>query len=263
MRLKKLLPAILMTMIICQLFTGNNVIAQTAGTLTFSVTTTEPSGGYTNKFVLAVWIRDNAGNFVKTKIKYAAARVQYLNVWVSNSGSNVVDATTGSTRTAHQTFTISWNATDVSAALVPDGDYQVWMQMADQNVNGATNSITFTKGTSAVHLTPANSGNFTNLVLDWAPLGVGIDENNSNVKFSVTPNPVTCESNINYTVNNLSDVTISVYDINGKLVKVLFDQNQEAGNYSLPLSLNVNPGVYFVKMNTGNTQHSERILITE
>jgi hypothetical protein len=254
---------ILMTIIICLLFTGNKVFAQTAGTLTFSVTTTEPSGGYTNKFVLAVWIRDNAGNFVKTKIKYANARVQYLNVWVSNSGSNVVDATTGSTRTSHQTFTISWNATNVSAVLVPDGDYQVWMQMADRNTNGATNSVTFTKGTSAVHLTPANSGNFTNLVLDWVPLGVGIDENNTNSVFSITPNPVTSQSTINYTLNKTEDVTISLYDINGKLVDVICDRNQTSGNYSLPLSAKVTPGVYFVKMYTGRTQHVEKILITE
>jgi flagellar hook assembly protein FlgD len=247
----------------CLLFKENKVIAQTSGTLTFSVTTTEPSGGYTNKFVLAVWIRDNAGNFVKTKIKYANARVQYLNVWVSNSGSNVVDAATGSTRTAHQTFTISWNATNVSAAVVPDGVYQVWMQMADQNVNGPTNSITFTKGTSAVHLTPVNSGNFTNLVLDWAPLGVGIDENKTNNVFSITPNPVNSKSIIKYTLNQTEDVTISLYDINGKLVNVLCDRNQTAGIYSLPISVKVKPGIYFVKMYTGRTQHVEKVLITE
>lgn len=263
MKMKNLCLLTLMTIIICLLYTKNNVLAQTSGTLTFSVTTTEPSGGYTNKFVLAVWIRDNAGNFVKTKIKYAASRVQYLNVWVSNSGSNVVDATTGSTRTSHQTFTISWNATNVSAALVPDGDYQVWMQMADQNVNGATNSVTFTKGTSAVHLTPANSGNFTNLVLDWVPTFVGIDENAEKVNFSVTPNPVTSQSTINYTLNQTEDVTISMYDVNGKLEKILCDQNQSAGNYSLPLSTKVNPGIYFVKMYTGKTQYVEKVLITE
>jgi hypothetical protein len=263
MRLKRLLPLILMTMIICLFFFKNKVIAQTAGTLTFSVTTTEPSGGYTNKFVLAVWIRDNAGNFVKTKIKYAANRVQYLNVWVSNSGSNVVDAATGVTQTVHQTFTINWNATNVSAALVPDGTYQVWMQMADQNVNGATNYVTFTKGTSAVHLTPANSGNFTNLVLDWVPTFVGIDENAEKVNFSIAPNPVTSQSIIKYALNGTEDVTISLYDINGKLVKVLCDRNQTAGNYCLSLSARVKPGVYFVKMYTGRTQHVERILITE
>jgi hypothetical protein len=260
MRLRKL--HLLMTIaMIMGLFITKNSFGQTAGTLTFSVTTTEPSGGYTNKFVLAVWIRDNSGTFVKTKIKYANTRVQYLNVWVSNSGSNVVDATTGSTRTSHQTFTINWNATNVSAALVPDGDYQVWMQMADQNTNGPTNSVSFTKGPSGVHLTPANSGNFTNLVLDWVPLGVGINENDQKTNFSVSPNPVTKESMMSYSLDKLSDVTISVYDISGKLVKILLDKNQNAGNYTLPLAIDAKPGVYFVKFYTGTTQHTEKIMI--
>jgi hypothetical protein len=263
MKLKKLHLTIVMTMMIALLFSGSSVLAQTAGTLTFSVTTTEPSGGYTNKFVLAIWLKDNSGNFVKTKIRYANNRVQYLNQWVSNSGSNVVDATTGSTQTVHKTFTIIWNATNVSAALVPDGDYQVWMQMADQNVNGATASVTFNKGTSAVHLTPSNSGNFTNLVLDWTPSGVGIDENNKKLNFSVTPNPVTSQSTINYSLDQFSDVTISLFDITGKQVKVLLDQNQDAGNYSLPLSADVKPGVYFVKMYTGRTERQERVLISK
>jgi hypothetical protein len=263
MKFKKLHTWLIAAIMISPLFIANAMFAQTPGTLTFSVTTTEPSGGYTNKFVLAIWIKDNAGTFVKTKIKYANARVQYLNQWVSNSGSNTTDATTGVTRTAHQAFTISWNGTNVSSTVVPDGVYQVWMQMADQNTNGATNSVTFTKGTSTVHLTPANSGNFTNLVLDWVPTYTGISDNQDKQVFSVSPNPVTNQSTINYSLNELSDVTIGLYDINGKLAKVLLDKNQVAGNYNLPLSVNVKPGVYFVKMYTGRTQHVERVLISE
>jgi hypothetical protein len=263
MKIKRLHKWLIAALMISPLFIANAMFAQTPGTLTFSLTTTEPSGGYTNKFVLAVWIRNSTGTFVKTKIKYANTRVQYLNVWVSNSGSNVTDATTGVTRTAHQTFTVSWNGTNVSAAVVPDGDYQVWMQMADQNTNGPTNSVTFSKGTSTVHLTPANSGNFTNLVLDWVPTYTGIDDNQGKLNFSVSPNPVNSQSTISYSLDKSEDVTISLYDINGKLVKVLLDQNQNAGSYNLPLSVKVKPGVYFVKMYTGRTQHVERVLITE
>lgn len=238
--------------------------AQTTGNLTFSVTTTEPSGGFTNKYVLAIWIRDNSLNFVKTKIKYAATRVQYLNVWVSNSGQNVVDATTGSTQTVHKTHTITWNATDVSAALVPDGDYQVWMQMADQNVNGQTASVTFTKGPTAVTLTPANVGNFTNLNLNWVPTNVGISENKASENlFKITSNPVTSESKILYDLTSLTDVTISLYDVTGKLVKVLADENQGAGSYSLPILSNssLKAGVYFVKMYTGTASKTMKILV--
>jgi flagellar hook assembly protein FlgD len=237
---------------------------QTPGTLTFSVTTTEPSGNYSNVNVLAIWIRDNSGNFVKTKIKYADSRQQYLNVWVSNSGTNVVDAVTGVTLTSHGTKTFTWNATNVSASVVADGNYAVWLQMSDKNANGPTASVSFTKGTSPVHLTPANNGNFTNMSLDWVPAGAGISDYNTNTAFfSVSPNPVTAQSFIYFNLDELTDVTISLYDLSGKLVKVLFDANQSAGSYSLPLNgiSNFKSGIYFVKMYTGKVQKTCRILI--
>ena len=46
-----------------------NVKAQTAGTLTFTYTQTAPSASAT-KNVMAVWIEDNSGTFVKTKMRY-------------------------------------------------------------------------------------------------------------------------------------------------------------------------------------------------
>ena len=47
-----------------------------------------------------------------------------------------MDATTGPTLQNHGTRTFTWNATNVSGALVPDGDYKIWIQMTDKNANG-------------------------------------------------------------------------------------------------------------------------------
>ncbi|MFZ4415020.1 MAG: DUF2271 domain-containing protein, partial [Bacteroidales bacterium] len=211
----------------------------------------------------AIWIEKSDGTFVKTKLKKAASRVQYLNQWVAKSGSNVVDAVTGSTVNSHQTESITWNATDVNAALVADGDYKLWIQMAWANSNGPTYSIAFTKNTTAAHITPADQTNYTGMVLDWAPNTAGIAENKNQSTFTVSPNPITSQSSINYSLKELSDVTIGLYDVTGKLINVLFDDNQTAGNYSLSLFSKgkLKPGTYFVKMNTGKTQHTERVLI--
>lgn len=263
MKIKKLLIAIFALSLFILVFAQKNSSAQTTGNLTFSVTTTEPSGGYTNKFVLAIWIRDNAGNFVKTKIKYAAARVQWLNVWVSNSGQNTVDATTGATKTQHGTFTINWNATDIAASLVPDGIYEVWVQMADANANGPTTSVSFTKGPSAVNLTPANSGNFTNMVLNWTPSNIGIGKYSENNAFTVYPNPVTDQTAVNFTLESPADVTISVHDVNGKVIKIIADDNMDAGSYSLPVNPdnNLKNGIYFIKFYNGRTVKTSKIII--
>lgn len=144
--------------------------AQTAGTLTFSVTTTS-TGNYSPKNVFALWLETASGSFVKTKMRYGVAREHDLVLWLQKSGGNVVDATTGATLNSHGTRTISWNGTDINGNLVPDGDYKVWMEMAWYNTPpaGPNNNVTFTKAGSTVHLTPTNTTNFLSQVLDWVP----------------------------------------------------------------------------------------------
>ena len=252
----------IVAMTICSNLFVKSLQAQTSGNLTFSVTTTS-TGNYSPRHVIAIWIEKSDGTFVKTKLKKAATRVQWLNQWIAKSGSNVVDAVTGSTVNSHQTESITWNATDVNGSIVADGDYKLWIQMAWANSKGPTYCIDFTKNATAIHITPTDQTNYKGMVLDWTPNTVGINENDNQKTFTVTPNPVSNQSSINYTIKELSDVTIGLYDVTGKLITVLFDDNQTAGNYNLSLSSKgkLNPGVYFVKMNTGKTQHTERVLI--
>lgn len=245
---------------IAALIAGIGLNAQTNGTLTFSVTTTS-TGNFSPKHVVAIWIEKADGTFIKTKLKRANSRVQYLNQWVTKSGQNVVDATTSATINAHQTENITWNATDVNATVVPDGDYKLWIQMAWANTNGPTYSIPFTKGASAVNLTPANQTNYTNMSLVWTPNTTGIIENSSEKLFSVYPNPISNQSKISYNLKENSDVTISLIDANGKLIKILTDENQVAGSYNLQLGSKLKAGIYFIKMNTGKTQFTERIVV--
>ncbi len=265
----KLLQSMLLTaFIISTLLSGEASQAQTTGNLTVTFNTTFTGGGYGTKYVLAAWIQTNSGTFVKTKLKYSkSSNLDHLQSWVDASAQNVVDAITGTTRPAPETLSFVWNGTDVPATVVNDGIYKVWIEMAwaaSLTTGKTVQSFSFTKGVAADHQTGATT-NFTGVVLDWVPTFTGVTENQEKISFAVTPNPVNSESTINYSLHALSDVTITLYDINGKMVKVLFGDNQAAGNYSLPLSLNgkVKPGIYFVKMYTGKTQHTERILISE
>jgi hypothetical protein len=257
-----------MFIIIGSLYFSSGLFAQTPGTLTFNVSLTSHNASYGLQHVTAIWIEHASFSFVKTKYRFASGHTlnNHLNVWKVNSSSNVVDAITGTTLTSYTPISISWNGTDVSAGIVPDALYRVYVEFTwdDGSANHDTTSVTFTKGTSTVHLTPANKANFTNMSLDWVPTFVGIDDYQDNETFDIAPNPMTSQSNINYSLNSLTDVTISLYNINGKLVNVLFDANQPAGNYSLPLSLNgkVRPGIYFIKMYTGKTQQIQRVLIS-
>jgi flagellar hook assembly protein FlgD len=267
MKMKNLHKMILMVLLISPLFVGSGAFAQTPGTLTCTYTTTFTGGGWGTKNCLAAWIETSSGTFIKTKFKYSkSGDLDHLGTFTSKPNyNNYIDAMTGNSRATNGLMTLIWNGTDLSTAVATDGVYKVWIEMAwgSSLTTGKTvQSFSFTKGTATDHQTGATT-NFTGVTLDWVPTYVGLEENKSELNFSVTPNPVTNQSTINYSLNDMSDVTISLFDINGKRVRVLLDKNQNAGNYNLPFHSDVNPGVYFVKMYTGNTQHTERILITE
>jgi len=244
--------------------------AQTPGTLTFSVTTTCPSGQFNPRHLVAIWIQNSSisgssGAFIKTKVRYGTNYLAYLNAWYSASSQNVVDATTGATRNiASETLTFTWNATNISGSVVPDGTYYIWMQMTAADLNGATAYVSFNKGTAPETSTPAATGNYSNMNISWVPQGAGVNENSSTKQnITVTPNPVTSQSRIQYSLDELSDVTISLHDITGKLVNLMLDKNQDAGSYSLPLTgvSELKPGIYFIKIYTGRTQKTVKILI--
>jgi len=143
--------------------------ANSTGTLTVSVLTVAPGGGYSPKNVVAIWIETNAGVFVKSLLVYANARKNDLTTWYSNSGGNVANATvgaiTGATQSSNTTRTCTWDGTNVSGVVVADGTYLVCMNIADGKT--AFGSFAFTKGTAAVALTPANVTGFSTIKINW------------------------------------------------------------------------------------------------
>lgn len=239
--------------------------AQTSGTLSFSVTTKSAGGNYSPRHLLAIWIENTGGTFIKTKIKYGNSYLQYLNVWKSKSGSNVVDATTGQTLQSHGTRTFTWNATNVSGALVPDGDYKIWIQMTDKNANGATANVTFTKGPNAIsNQTFADQGNYTQTSLSWTP-STGIIENTSDFDFTVYPNPFNNETFIKFENKTNDNPEIEIYDIKGSAVKTINYNNIQTENTVIwdgtnQLNKKVSEGLYIVKIKIGENTSYKKIL---
>lgn len=254
-------------LLVAVLIASISLNAQTAGVLTFTVTTAS-TGNYSPKHIMAIWIEKADGTFVKTKLKRGNNYAQYLNTWVAKSGQNTTDATTGATLSSHSTpLSISWNATNIAGTLVPDGDYKLWIQMAYGNANGPTYSIAFTKGATAVHLTPANQTNYTAMILDWTPNTIGITENNSDISFTVSPNPCRENAIIKYTVVGKSVVKVLVYDIAGKLVNVLVNETKDSGDYSInwdatdKKGARVVAGIYYISINNDNKVSTKKLVV--
>lgn len=143
--------------------------------LTINVTTTPNGGQFAPRNVVAVWIEDQAGTFVKTITRYANARKSHLVAWIAKAGANDVDAVSGATRQDHATpLTITWNLRDKLSGLVPDGTYTIRMELADSNSNTPAQNhqgtFTFVKGTAPQNQPGLSNGGFTNVTIDFQPV---------------------------------------------------------------------------------------------
>ncbi|MFM2290964.1 MAG: hypothetical protein RIS29_777 [Bacteroidota bacterium] len=115
----------------------------------FSVTTTSYNGQYAPRHVLAIWIEDSSGKFVKTLLVNAAARKSYLTSWISNSSGNVTDATTGATLNSHSTHTATWNGTNKSGTAVATGTYKLCVEYTEDNGTGKMKTTDFSYTTAS------------------------------------------------------------------------------------------------------------------
>jgi len=234
--------------------------AQTNGTLSFSVLSAS-TGSFSPKHCIAIWIEKSDGTFIKTKLKRAQTRVQYLNVWRTKSGDNVVDATTSATITSHQTENIIWDGTDVSGAQVPDGDYVVWMQMAYANSNGPTYSVSFTKGPSAQHLTPSDQNNFKSMTLDWAPSFVGVYDSKGKTLVEIYPNPASSLLNLHFTGIACRDATVKIFNESGQMM--ISGTMEVIPSMLLPVNIADLPnGLYYIKIEAEGLNFNEKFLVS-
>ncbi|KAF0203770.1 MAG: hypothetical protein FD170_843 [Bacteroidetes bacterium] len=236
----------------------------TDGSLSFSVLTVTNNAAYSPRNVLAIWVKDSQGNFVVSRKVMAGVRKQHLVKWVSSSGNNSVNAITGATLQNHQLHTIAWDCRDALGNLVPDGQYEMWVEFTERNsaVGGAAGPFTkvaFSKGAEVVSIVVPDETNFKNMVLNYSPLNVGLDENLLvNLKFRAFPNPFVDRLNISFELPESSFINISVYDLTGKRVAELVDDTLPQGvntcywNGEIGNGNSITPGVYFLRVVYGN-----------
>lgn len=235
-------------------FCMTQIQAQTKGTLAVSVTTSQVGGPYAPRNVLAIWIEDNSGKFVKTLLAYANTRKIHLNTWetsTTTAGSvyNTVDAITGATQSAHGTRTCTWNGTDFTGKLMADGDYKVRMELTDQNATGNVASFTISKGPNSQKLTPANVPSFSTVTLNWTTSVTAINpEITHSNTIIVYPNP----GNGIFNVLGENIISLRVTSLSGKVVCTsqtpVFDITNQP------------PGIYFISVKTDQSIVVKKII---
>lgn len=107
-----------------------------------------------------------------------------------------------------------------------------------------------------------NSGNLKN---SKTPINNETKIIDSYQVFNVYPNPFSEKTNVNIVLNNENTVSLSVYDLSGKLVdKVLTNELKSAGSYNIKWHAgNLKPGIYLFKLIAGNKVMNRKFLIEE
>ncbi len=246
------------------IFATSFVFSQTSGTLTFTCNTTAPSSSYGLKHVLAVWLENTAqpSVFIKTRAKYGNED-DHLTSWLAKSGKSLVDAFTGATITSYtQPVSVTWNGTDVTGTVVPDGTYNLFIEMGwgtNKTIDHAVTSFTFVKGSASQNLTPAGTANISGVVIDWKPLSTlaGATENFQNICFF--PNPSSGIVRLNL-FSPLHEVSLKVLNEEGKVVMTEYKLLFSEGLKFIDLSACRN-GLYLFNIHSNELDYTYKVLL--
>ena len=82
--------------------------------------------------------------------------------------------------------------------------------------------------------------------------------------FENFPDPFSTTTTISYTLENASPVGLAVYDVLGRQVEMLVQEDQVAGTYTLAFDASrLASGVYFLRLVTSQGQEVEKMLVTK
>lgn len=124
-------------------------------------------------------------------------------------------------------------------------------------------------GFYTVKLTTENGVEIKDLYINVEDSTVNIIENRSNDILRANPNPCSDFTNIEFYVKEPGRAKVSVLDINGKVICVLFDSKTYAGKHTLtwkPRTSDggaVSAGNYFIRLEANGVSEIKKIVVTE
>jgi len=236
-----------------------------AQSLQVTFTTTAISGAkYSPYHILAVWVKDSNGKYVRTLMVSAQKRKHELYTWNSNSGGNTTDAITGSTISAHTTHTLTWDLKDYDKSLVANGTYKLCMEMASDNKQGPYREIEFTTGGNSYSSNPSDLNNFVNITLNYTSATTAIntvDLTNSYVK--IYPNPSVGNLNVDLILLQDSKTSISIFGMQNQLLATKNVDLKEGENH-IDLSTDavlLPKGIYLLLVKTNHYTIGQKLVI--
>ncbi len=154
-------------------------------------------------------------------------------------------------------------------------DTKIYYSYNEENNFTSGNCMVFENDTwvpgTGVYITTFNQGEDTlyyygkNINIDLIKITETEDTDNIVNNFSLSqnfPNPFNPSTNISFTIPNSGFVTLKVYDILGKEIATLINEELNAGNYTKTFNAtNLSSGVYFYKLQTSKFSETKKMIL--
>ncbi len=192
------------------LFAAHAFAAATPGGAKLTATINDLGAGSGSRHYVVVWVTKADNTFITTLWKQGASSftsgnwTQHFPTWETQRGTSTSlpaapDGYTSATATSYAAtspsppasglasnpINLTWNGKDANGVVVPDGDYKIWMEYAEDTGTHGTDTggltsggLTFAKGPTSSTVNPANLGtvgspsggfNFTGMSIVWTP----------------------------------------------------------------------------------------------
>ena len=190
--------------------------AQTDGSVTFNVQLFQDGGSYKPKHVVAVWVANPSGAFIKTVWKdgtgWTGEGTSHLTQWQTARGSStVLDGHSGATITTYNAMTVTWNCRDAASALVADGTYKFYVEFTEGNSAGPySGAVTWTKSSNVYSNSYPDQTYIKNMKVVFTPTVLPHDIAVSSITPNAVPTNTTATISVAVTNNTSTPESFSV-----------------------------------------------------
>ena len=131
-------------------------------------------------------------------------------------------------------------------------------------------SLDVSSTSQSITLGPGKFRIYTDVQLETPQVELGLNDplfENSPVIKMIYPNPSDGEVHIDFSVENKSNVNISIYDLDGRIISVLTNKEYKTGDFSITWDITgltgqkVNPGIYFCVVDVNGLRDVKKIVI--
>ena len=192
----------------------------------------------------------------------------------TNYGANWVLKNSGTTSTLRSIY---FTSDDSGAVTGDNGTVRMTTNGGDtwftdpyfNNVSGNITSISKMPSSSRTYTALSNNNTLYIASEDSNIVFIGVNQISSEVPYGFSlsqnyPNPFNPSSKIRFQISKLSAVKIVVYDISGKEIETLVNEQLKAGTYEVDWNgSNHSSGVYFYQMLTSNYSETRKMVLVK